>query len=65
LAGLDFQIRPKMARKTFASYLYFTRKNKINTIAVLLGHKDVRTTQHYLRIHDSELAAEVARELQS
>jgi site-specific recombinase XerD len=63
LAGLDFVINPKMARKTFASYLYFTRKTKISNVAVLLGHKDVRTTQHYLRIQDSDLAAEIAKDL--
>ena len=64
MAGLDFQLNPKMARKTFASYLYFTKKTKISNVAVLLGHKDVRTTQHYLRIQDSDLALEIAHDLQ-
>jgi len=62
-ATLGFEINPKMARKTFASYLYFTKKTKISNVAVLLGHKDVRTTQHYLRIQDSDLALEIARDL--
>ncbi len=63
MAGLDFVIHPKFARKTFASYLYFTRKVKISNVAIMLGHKDVRTTQHYLRIHDSDLATEIAKDL--
>jgi integrase len=63
MAGIDFVIHPKFARKTFASYLYFTRKVKISNVAIMLGHKDVRTTQHYLRIQDSDLAVEIAKDL--
>lgn len=64
MAGFDFVINPKFGRKTFASYLYFNKKTKLSNVAVLLGHKDVRTTQHYLRIQDSDLAVEIAKDLQ-
>jgi site-specific recombinase XerD len=64
MAGFDFVIHPKFARKTFTSYLYFSRKIKISNVSIMLGHKDVRTTLHYLRIQDSDLAAEIAKDLQ-
>lgn len=52
LAGIGFKITNKMARKTFASYLYYTLKFPIQFLQVLLGHKDVADTAHYLRISD-------------
>ena len=59
LAELDFKINNKMARKTFASILYYNYKLPIHLLQILLGHKDVRHTAHYLRISDDNLAMEV------
>jgi integrase len=59
LAGLDFKLHNKMARKTFASILYFERKMPINLLQVLLGHQNLKDTLHYLRIADVDLALQV------
>lgn len=59
LAGLDYKITNKMARKTFASTLYFNRMLPIHYLQILLGHKDVRDTMHYLRISDNHIAKEI------
>lgn len=50
-----------MARKTFASTLYFNRKLPIHLLQILLGHKDVRDTMHYLRITDDDVAKEILK----
>ncbi len=59
LAGLDYKITNKMARKTFASLLYYNRMLPIQYLQILLGHKDVRDTTHYLRISDDDIADEI------
>ncbi|MBN1414847.1 MAG: tyrosine-type recombinase/integrase [Bacteroidales bacterium] len=59
LAGLGFKLNNKMARKTFASILYYNRKMPIHLLQSLLGHKNVNNTMHYLRISDESLVNEV------
>jgi integrase len=61
LASVGFKITNKMARKTFASYLYFTKNLPIHYLQILLGHKDVKDTAHYLRISDDDIADEVMK----
>lgn len=59
LAGLDFKITNKMARKTFASHYYFDMMLPIHLLQIMLAHKDVRDTAHYLRISDDNLANDI------
>lgn len=59
LAGLDYKITNKMARKTFASRLYFNKMLPVQYLQILLGHKDVRDTTHYLRISDDDIARDI------
>ncbi len=61
LAGIGFKITNKMARKTFASYLYFKKNLPIHYLQMLLGHKDVKDTAHYLRISDDDIANEILK----
>lgn len=61
LAKIGFKITNKMARKTFASYLYFTKNLPIHHLQMLLGHKDVKDTAHYLRVEDDEIAKEILK----
>ena len=63
LAGLDFMITSKMARKTFASTYYFDYRVNIGDIQMMLGHKEVRHTMHYLRIDDDEFANRIFEQL--
>jgi integrase len=50
-----------MARKTFASRLYFKKQLPIHFLQILLGHKDVKDTAHYLRISDDEIANDIMK----
>lgn len=59
LAGLTYKLNPKMARKTFASELYFKRELPLPFLQILLGHKDVDDTAHYLRIKDNDIVNEI------
>lgn len=61
LAGIGFKITNKMARKTFASYFYFTKNLPVHYLQILLGHKDVKDTAHYLRISDKDIVTEITR----
>jgi len=61
LAGVGFKITNKMARKTFASYLFFNKNLPIHYLQILLGHKDVKDTAHYLRIPDDDIVNEISK----
>jgi site-specific recombinase XerD len=61
LAELDHKLNNKMARKTFASELYFSQQLPIHYLQILLGHKDVKDTAHYLRITDDDIAKEIMK----
>jgi site-specific recombinase XerD len=61
LAGLPYKLNNKMARKTFASFWYFNRQLPIHYLQILLGHKDVKDTAHYLRISDKEIGNEILK----
>ncbi len=63
LAGLDFDLTSKMARKTFASIYYFDYKININDIQIMLGHKDQKHTMHYLRIGDNDFQNRIQKQL--
>lgn len=65
LAGLNFMITSKMARKTFASIYYFDYRINIGDIQMMLGHKEVKFTMHYLRIDDDDFACRIQDQLQS
>lgn len=64
LANLNIRLTNKMARKTFASELYFNRGLPINLLQILLGHQDVRDTAHYLRISDDNIAMDILSRIQ-
>ncbi|NLD49141.1 MAG: tyrosine-type recombinase/integrase [Clostridiaceae bacterium] len=61
LANIGFKITNKMARKTFASYLYYNKKLPMQYLQNLLGHMDVKDTMHYLRIADYDSINELKR----
>ena len=50
-----------MARKTFASLLYFHKEHPmpIHLLQIMLGHMNVKNTAHYLRINDDDIAKEI------
>jgi integrase len=65
LAGLDYKINNKMARKTFASVIYFNKMFPVHLVQILLGHKNMKDTAHYLRITDDDIDNEISRLMSS
>lgn len=57
LAGFDFKIMSKAARKTFASVLYFDYNVPLGEVQLMLGHRNSEMTQKYLRIQDNDRAS--------
>lgn len=65
LLGVGFKITNKMARKTFASRLYFIKNLPLHYLQMLLGHQDVKDTAHYLRISNDDIANEIIKWMNS
>lgn len=63
LAGLSYKLNPKMARKTFASILYFKRQLSLPYLQILLGHTNVKDTKHYLRINNYDIVNEIVNKM--
>jgi len=61
IAAISYKINNKMARKTFASYLFFKKNLPIHYLQILLGHKDIKDTAHYLRISDDDITNEILK----
>jgi hypothetical protein len=63
MADFDFKLIGKMARKTFASLLYFNAKHPmpIHLLQIMLGNMNVKNKAHYLRISDDDIAIGIDR----
>ncbi len=63
MAEIGHKITNKMARKTFASIIYFNREIPIHLVQILLGHQNIKYTYHYLRIVDDDIADEIDKRM--
>ena len=59
MSGIGFKVTNKMVRKTFASIYYFDRELPVHFVQILLGHKNVKDTYHYLWITDDDISDEI------
>jgi len=48
-----------IARHTFATTVTLTNGVPIETVGQMLGHKNIRTTQHYARVTDTKIAQDM------
>ena len=55
LCGLDFEISFHTARHTFATTVTLNNGVPIETFSKMLGHTNVRMTQHYAKIQDRKI----------
>jgi len=46
----------QLARHTFATTITLTNGVPIESVSKMLGHKDLRTTQHYAKIVDRKIS---------
>ena len=54
MCGIKKPLTTHVARHTFATTITLTNGVPIESVSKMLGHKDLRTTQHYAKIVDRE-----------
>jgi len=60
LCGIDKNLTFHLARHTFATTVTLTNGVPIESVSKMLGHKSLRTTQHYAKILDSKVSDDMA-----
>lgn len=55
MAGIEKNLTFHVARHTFATTVTMTNGVPIESVAKMMGHKNIKTTQHYARIVDSKI----------
>ncbi len=60
ICGIDKNITFHIARHTFATTITLMNGISIESVSKMLGHKDIRTTQHYAKIVDRKIGAEMS-----
>jgi len=56
LCGITKPLTTHLARHTFATTITLTNGVPIESVSKMLGHKDLRTTQHYAKIVDRKIS---------
>jgi site-specific recombinase XerD len=56
VCGIDKNITSHLARHTFATTVTLTNGVPLESVSKMLGHKSVRTTQHYAKIIDRKVS---------
>ncbi|MDX1470749.1 MAG: site-specific integrase, partial [Flavobacteriaceae bacterium] len=56
LCGIEKPLNTHLARHTFATTVTLTNGVPIESVSKMLGHQDLRTTQHYAKIVDRKIS---------
>ena len=56
MCGIEKSLTTHLARHTFATTITLTNGVPIESVSKMLGHKDLRTTQHYAKIVDRKIS---------
>lgn len=59
LAGITKNLTYHIARHTFATTITLSNGVPIETVSKMLGHRDIKTTQHYAKILDQKISEDM------
>ncbi len=59
ICGISKNLTTHTARHTFATTITLTNGVPIESVSKMLGHKKIQTTQHYARVLDIKVSADM------
>ena len=59
--GIHFNLTFHIARHTFATTVTLSNGVPIETLSEMLGHRNLKTTQHYAKILDKKISDDMKR----
>ena len=59
LCNINKELTFHIARHTFATTVTLTNGVPIESVSKMLGHKDLRTTQHYAKVLDKKVSEDM------
>lgn len=59
VCGIEKELTFHIARHTFATTVTLANRVSIESVSKMLGHKNIRTTQHYAKILDSTVSRDM------